>query len=104
MTAAIIVAWWTIAGRRARGVRKMWFLPGMLAVFWNWRVSRVVQPNVPFRGYRRSFLFPCVPDPTTGPQTAATLGFLQVVAIPEGIAPDQSSSPKNSKSGAEVHS
>ena len=103
MTAAIVVAWRAIARRRARGIREMWLLPGMLADFRDWRVNRVVQPNVPFRGYRGSFLLPCVFDPTTSPQTAATLGSLQVVAIPEGIAPDQSSSQKDSKPRAEVH-
>jgi hypothetical protein len=81
----------------------MWLLPGMLAGFRDWLVSRVMQPGVPFCGYRGSFPFPRVLDPTTSPQTATTLEFLQVVAIPEGIAPDQSSSQKYSKPRAQVH-
>lgn len=103
MTAAVVVAQWAIARRRARGVRKVWLLPGVLAGFRDWRISRVVQPSVPFCGYRGSFLFSCVPDPTTSPQTAPTLGFLQVVAVPEGIAPNQSCAQKDSKPCAEVH-
>jgi hypothetical protein len=102
-TAAIVVAWRAIARRRAGSVRKMWLLPGMLAGFWDWPFSRVVQPGVPLSRYCGSFLFPRVCGPATSPQAAATLGFLQVIVIPDGIVADQASSQKDSKSCAEVH-
>src|SRR5689334_18204517 len=55
------------------------------------------------RVYRRgSFLLPRALDPTTSPQSATRLEFLQVVAISEGIAPDQSSSQEDGRPRTQV--
>ena len=87
MTAAVVVARRAVGQGRARRVWKMWLLPGTFASFWQCRVNRVMQPAVPLRGHRRSFLFAGVYHPATGSQAAATLRFVQTDRFPKASFP-----------------
>src|ERR1700722_19659355 len=103
MTAAIVVACRAVARGRARGIGKMWFLPGMFDSFRQWRVSRVVQPAVPLCGHCRGFLCTGVYYPATGPQAAATLRLLNIVPISKGVVTDQPSPQIDCQPRTEVH-
>ena len=103
MTATIVVAGRAIARRRTRGIRKMRLLPWMLASFGQGRVCCEVQPGVPFGRHCRSLPFGGIRNPAARSQAATTPRFLQIVAAPGSVVPDQSSPKKDCQPSTDVH-